>query len=309
MTRAMILAAGLGTRLRPLTDLCAKPALPVRGIPIIACLLELLKSHAVTQVIVNLHHNAETVRQAVDAFRPSGIEVVFSDEHVPLGTGGGIRKAREFLMESDPCLVLAGDMLLDLDLNDVISRHRKRGDLATLVLREDSRVDRFGSIGIAKGGAVRRIAKSMDLGQEHTAGIFTGVRVFSRRALESLPEREVFEDLRDWLVPLLEAGTEGVTGDLLSRDRCSWQPVGTPDEYLRANFQTPELSYFDLDARARKRGVRLLDELVIGARAQVDDGAQLTRCVVWDGESIPTGTRASNGVFARGRFISWGEPV
>ena len=309
MTRAMILAAGLGTRLRPLTDLCAKPALPVRGIPVIASLLELLKSHAVTQVIVNLHHRPETVRQAVDAFKPSGIEVAFSHEHAPLGTGGGIRKVREFLMESDPCLVVAGDMLLDLDLGDVISRHRTRGDLATLVLREDSRVGRFGSIGIAKGGAVRRIAKSVDLGQEYTAGIFTGVRVFSRRALESLPEREVFEDLRDWLVPLLEAGTEGVTGDLLSRDRCRWEPVGTPDEYLRANFHSPELSYFDIDARARKRGVRLLDELVIGARAQVDEGAQLTRCVVWDGESIPTETRASNGVFAGGRFISWGEPV
>ncbi len=304
----MILAAGLGTRLRPLTDLCAKPALPVRGIPLIASLLELLNSHAVTQVIVNLHHKPETIRQAVEAFKPSGIEVVYSDEASPLGTGGGIRQAREFLMESDPCLVLAGDMLLDLDLGDVISRHRQREDLATLVLLQDSRVDRFGSIGIAKGGAVRRIAKSLNLGHEHAAGLFTGVRVFSRRALEGLPERESFEDLRDWLVPALEAGTPGVTGDLLTPDHCNWQPVGTPAEYLEANFRTPDLRYFDCDAKARERGVELRADLVIGADAHVEAGAQLSRCVVWDGESVRGDTRAADGVFAQGRFISCGEP-
>jgi mannose-1-phosphate guanylyltransferase len=307
MTRAMILSAGLGTRLRPLTDLCAKPALPVRGIPVIASLLELLKYHGVSQVIVNLHHKPDTVRQAIEAFKPSGIEVEYSEEASPLGTGGGIRHAREFLIESDPCLVMAGDMLLDLDLNDVISRHRIRGDLATLVLREDSRVDRFGSIGIAKGGAVRRIAESMDLGHEHAAGIFTGVRVFSRRALESLPERECFEDLRDWLVPALNAETQGITGDLISPDRCSWQPVGTPAEYLQANFRAPELSYFDLDAAARERGVELRDDQVIGANAQVDKAAQLHRCVVWDGESVPADAVATDAVFAGGHFIACGE--
>ncbi|MBW1886045.1 MAG: NDP-sugar synthase, partial [Deltaproteobacteria bacterium] len=298
----------LGTRLRPLTDLCAKPALPVRGIPVIASLLELLNSHRVTEVIINLHHKPKSIRQAVEAFKPSGMEVVYSDESSPLGTGGGIRQAREFLMESDHCLVMAGDMLLDLDLAGVISRHHQRGDLATLVLREDSRVDRFGSIGIAKGGAVRRIAESLNLGHEDAAGVFTGVRVFSRQALESLPERESFEDLRDWLVPALESGTPGVTGDLLAPDGCSWQPVGTPAEYLQANFQSPDLTYFDSDAKARERGVELHDDLVIGADAHVGAGAQLSRCVIWDGESVPADTKATDGVFAQGRFISCGEP-
>ncbi|MCP4035751.1 MAG: nucleotidyltransferase family protein, partial [bacterium] len=219
MTRAMILAAGLGKRLRPLTETCAKPALPVRGIPVIATLLELLKSHGISEVVANLHHQPETVRRAVREFKPSGMEVSFSEERAPLGTGGGIRGVREFLMESDPCLVIAGDMLLDLDLSGVISRHCEREDLATLVLREDSRVGRFGSIGIGRGGAVRRIAESFDLGQECAAGVFTGVRIFSRRVLETLPEREVFEDLRDWLGPMLDSGHEGVTGELLAADR------------------------------------------------------------------------------------------
>lgn len=306
MTRAMILAAGLGLRMRPLSELCAKPALPVRGTPVIAYLLELLKSHGVREVMVNLHHRKDSVRQAVRDFQPSGIEVSFSDEPEPLGTGGGIRRARDFLMQSDPCVVLAGDMLLDLDLAGLVSRHRRRGDLATLVLREDSRVDRFGSIGISKGGAVRRIAESFDLGGEHAAGVFTSVRVLSKAALETLPERECFEDLRDWLVPMLKDNTDGITGELLAPDRCSWEPVGTPEEYLAANFRSPTLSFIDSDARARERGVKLEQALVVGARARLGKGTKLTRCVVWDGETVPDGTVARDGVFAQGRFISCG---
>ena len=85
--------------------------------------------------------------------------------------------------------------------------------------------------------------------------------------------------------------------------------MGTPTEYLRANFQPPELPYFDYDEKARASGVRLHDELVIGAGARVDEGSHLTRCIVWDGESVPAGTTATDGVFADGRFIPCGEPA
>jgi NDP-sugar pyrophosphorylase family protein len=126
----MILAAGLGTRLRPLSHLCAKPAMPVRGIPVIAYLLSLLRAHGVEEVIVNLHHRPDSIRDAVERFGPAGLEVHYSVEEAPLGTGGGIRRAAEFLRESDPSIVLAGDMLLDVDLGHLIELHRARGDAA-----------------------------------------------------------------------------------------------------------------------------------------------------------------------------------
>ncbi len=135
--------------------------------------------------------------------------------------------------------MLAGDMLLDFDLSDVISRHTARQDLATLVLLEDSRADRFGSIGIGKGGAVRRIASSLDLGGETAAGLFTGVRVFSREALERFPEVNVFEDVRDWMLPELTEGNDRIRGEIYSGATCTWEPVGTLDEYLHANMEAP----------------------------------------------------------------------
>jgi mannose-1-phosphate guanylyltransferase len=302
--RAMILAAGLGTRLRPFSELRAKPALPVRGIPVIGYLLELLASHGIQEVIVNLHHLPDTIRRAVAEFTPRGMQIEFSEEEAPLGTGGGIRRAAGFLRESEPSLVLAGDMLLDLDLGALVARHRDRQDLTTLVLRRDSRAGRFGTIGIDEEQRVRRIAESFDLGGESDSGVFVGVRVLASRIFDSLPERDSFEDLRDWLAPALAAGEDRIRGDVFASQTCVWEPVGTPAEYLDANLTPEPLSFMDPEALAISRGTRFADSVVIGSGAQVDTGAQLTRTVVWENERVPAGIEASDGVFARGKFRS-----
>ena len=302
--RAMILAAGLGTRLRPLTELRAKPALPVRGIPVIGYLLELLARHGIDEVIVNLHHLPETIRQAVADFTPRGMRVEFSEEEAPLGTGGGVRRAAGFLRESDPSLVLAGDMILDLDLGALVARHRDRQDLTTLVLRRDSRADRFGTIGIDEEQRVRRIAGSFDLGGESDCGVFVGVRVLASRIFDSLPERDSFEDLRDWLAPALAAGEDRIRGDIFTPQTCVWEPVGTPREYLDANLAPQPLSFMDPQALAISRGTRFADAVVIGSGARVDTGARLTRAVVWENERVPAEIEASDGVFAGGEFRS-----
>ena len=297
----MILAAGLGTRLRPLTEVCAKPALPVRGVPVIATLLEFLAHHDIREVVINLHYLPETVRSAVERWCPPDVDVHYSEESEPLGTGGGIRQARSFLMESETSVVLAGDMLLDFDLTGVISRHIEREDLATLVVLEDSRVDRFGSIGVGKGGAVRRIASSLDLGGESAAGLFTGVRVFSREALEAFPEERVFEDLRDFALPALERGSERIRAELYSGAECTWEPVGTTAEYLHANMHTPRLSYLDLDDRARRGGVRFEGDNILGRDSAVAAGARLERCIVFEGEHVDSGCVARDAALAGGR--------
>ena len=205
--RAMILAAGLGTRMRPLSDLCAKPALPVRGRPVISLLLSYLARHGVEEVMINLHHRPETVREAVERDCPESLRIEWSEEATPLGTGGGIRRAASFLRETELCVVLAGDMLLDLDLGGVVARHRASGRDATLVLREDERTSRFGSIGLDEKGRVARLGAPLPGREERAAGLFTGLRIFSREILAHWPSQLVFEDLRDWLVPaILERG-------------------------------------------------------------------------------------------------------
>jgi len=314
--RAMILAAGLGTRMRPLTDLCAKPALPVRGRPLIGWLLAWLQHHGVREVLVNLHHRPESLRRAVADFLPTGMRVVYSEESEPLGTGGGIRRAADFLRESDPSVVLAGDMLFDADLGALVEHHRERRAACTLVLRRDPRSETFGSIGIDARDRLRRISRRFDLGGEQRAGVFVGVRLLSADLLDSLPDRESFEDLSDWLAPLLAAGADDILGTLLEAADCAWEPVGTPAEYLAVNLAPPRLSYLDPTGTGATSGVppgtQVLGtnaDLILGAGARLGAGAILERSVVWAGEQVPAGFRGTGGVFAGGSFYSCSHSV
>ena len=301
--RAMIVAAGLGTRLAPLTHTLPKPAVPVRGLPIVAYTLALLARHGVEEVILNVHHLPDALREAALAHCPAGVALHFSHETELLDTGGGIRRAAAFLRESDPCLIVGGDMLLDADLGALLRAHRE-GDALTMLLREDPRDAEFGSVGVDLDGVVRRIGSRFDFrsepAEECRAGIYVWANVVSARALDTLPDREVFSHIDHWLAPRLAEGSRDVRGVFLP---CTWEPVGTLPEYLRANLDPPALSFWDTDERARARGVRFVSGNVVGAGAEVGAGASLDRVVVWDGERIPAGFEGRDGVFAGGRWV------
>jgi len=304
--RAMIVAAGLGTRMRPLSWLRPKPALPVRGLPLVAYPLAWLARHGVDEVILNLHHLPERLREAAEAHCPPGLRLHFSHEPTLLGTGGGIRRVAHFLRESDPSLILGGDMLADADLTALVALHRARGDSVTMLLRDDARAPAFGTIGVDAEGHVRRIARRFDLGGEIRAGLYTWVNVVAARSFEDLPERDVFSHLDDWWAPALARGAHDIRG-VVAGDRpgdpaCVWEPVGTLAEYLAVNLSPPRLSYLDADAVAARLGTRFAPGLVLGAGARLGAGAHLERAVVWDGEEVPAGLQARGGVFAGGVF-------
>ncbi len=303
--RAMIVAAGLGTRLRPLSGLRPKPALPVRGIPLIAYTLALLARHGVTQVVVNAHHLPEILMDAARRHCPAGIELRFSIETELLDTGGGIRRVADFLRESDPCLIVAGDMLFDADLSALVAKQRERRDAWTLLLREgDPREPRFGSLGVDAEGRLRRIGQRFDLGGEMRAGIYSWVNVVAARAFDSLPAREIFSHLDHWIAPQLASGAADIRGEILAAKAFCWEPVGTPAEYLKVNLEPTHLSYQQAIAGAQRAGARIVGDVVIGANATLGSGVRLQRAVVWDGERVPDGLEASNGVFAGGVFHS-----
>lgn len=309
--RAMILCAGLGTRLQPLSGLCAKPAMPVMGLPVVGYLLRLLQRHGVSEVLLNLHYLPHTIERAVARFAPPGMEIRYSREPALLGTGGGIRAAADFLRESDPSLVLAGDMLLDADLGELVRRHRARADRVTLLLRRDLRAARFGTVGLDAELSVRQIGSRFDVSGATDQGLFTSSRLFASRAFDSLPERDCFEDLMDWFAPLIAQGARDIRGELLDDSSCIWEPVGTPAEYLGVNLLPPRLSYLEPEEVATLTGTLRENDVVLGAGARLAKGAQLRRAVVWEGETVPPSVRASDGVFAGGEFhpCGGGDPA
>ena len=154
--KAMILAAGLGTRLRPLTDTTPKPLLPVAGTPMIVWNLLLLKRHGIRDVIINLHHLGTMISQALGDGSALGMRILYSHEPVILGTGGGIKQA-EAHFNGEPVLILNGDTLFELDLGALRTFHRERHAAATLVLRKDPEAARWGLVEVTDRGEVVRI--------------------------------------------------------------------------------------------------------------------------------------------------------
>ena len=300
----MILAAGLGKRLRPLSDLCAKPAMPVRGIPVIAHTLTWLARHDVNEVIVNLHHLPDTVRDSLERHRPDGVLIRYSEEPELLGTGGAMQAVADFLSDSDPSIVVAGDMLVDLDLSAAVARHQERQDAYTLLVRDgDPRAESFGTLGADAEDSLVRIGRRFDLGREVRRGLFMGIRIVSARCLGDWPEARSFEDLSDWLAPQLRAGRRDVRVDWIPCEASLWEPVGTTEEYLAVNLDPPRLSYRDEipgEAQARVHP----EELIVGSGAHMEPGAYLERVVIWPGERVPGDARARNGVWAGGRFVA-----
>jgi len=188
--KAMVLAAGLGTRLRPLTETTPKPLLPIAGRPILVWNLLLLKRHGITDVIVNLHHLGEQIVQTIGDGSRLGLRVAYSHEPEIQDTGGGIRQAAPFLKDG-PFLVLNGDTLSACDLTDLIAAHRAGKALATLALREDPDTSRWGPVTVDADSRILQINGVPPLAPQArplpTPCMFAGIHVLEPEILDAIP--------------------------------------------------------------------------------------------------------------------------
>src|SRR5918993_226692 len=148
--RAMILAAGYGTRLWPLTIDRAKPAIPFMGRPLVGYVAEYLARHGVREVVVNLHHRPESVRAALGDGTRFGVRLHYVEEHDILGTSGALDNARH-LLEGDTFVVINGKLATDIDLGAALETHRRTDALATLVLLENPKRERFSTVDVKDG--------------------------------------------------------------------------------------------------------------------------------------------------------------
>ena len=299
----MILAAGLGTRMAPLTQHVPKPALPILGEPMILRMIRQLMAQGVERVVVNVHAHPAVMAEAVAA-APGPVEI--SVEPELLGSLGGIRAARRHLAGPEPFLVLNADMVVDIDLAQLARSHRESGALATLLLREDPRKQAFGTIGYEEDGAVRRITDQISLGSEKGSGLFTGVQLLSPAVLERVPERPVSHLMQDLYVPLLRDGARVMAAHM--DPSSAWWPVGTPRELLDTNLlaldaelaRTPRAEPVLADPSARIEG-SVVGPAWIGASAHVAAGARLGPGVVVDARvEVPHGLVASEMLFLCG---------
>ncbi len=227
--KAMILAAGLGTRLRPLTNTIPKPLLPVGGTPLIVWNLLLLKRHGFRHVVINLHHLGPMIEQALGTGSKFGIRIVYSREPVILGTGGGIKQAEPHF-SGEPVLILNGDTLVEMDLESLRDFHRTRNAAATLVLREDSDAARWGLVEVGEKEHILRITgKGLIDSVPTMSRMFAGIHILHPRLLRQVP-KGIASSIIDPYVKAIEQGEPVLGYDLQGY----WSDIGTAERYAQA---------------------------------------------------------------------------
>jgi NDP-sugar pyrophosphorylase family protein len=304
--KAMVLAAGLGTRMRPLSSLVAKPVLPVLNRPLLAFTLDALRRAGVDEAIVNTHHLPATVRSALGDGRDFGVRLGYSHERTILGTGGGPRRVLDRLGRG-PVLIVNGDMLFDFDLRALVREHRRSGAAVTLGVRPMPRGGRYAPVVVGRGGEVTWLrGASAAPPRSGRRTLFTGLHVVDPALFARLPPGPS-DSVADLYSRLIAEGRGDVVKAFALEG--AWYDLGSPRLYLRAQLEL---------LRARFRGARAVDptariaadarvrEAVIGAGCVVAPGARVERSVLWPGAVVGPGAVVQDAVLARGAVVPRG---
>lgn len=306
--RALVLAAGLATRLRPLTVRRPKALLPVLGEPLIARTLARLEAFGVEATAVNLHHCGEDIVRTLGA-RFGKMELVYSREEAVLGTLGALAPLRDFLAAADLVLLVNGDTLCDWPFAELVERHVSAGVEATLLLTERADPASFGGVGVDAGGYVVSYPGAPAKVEVACERVFAGCHVFGPDLLARVPRgrSEIVADLWPGLV-----GSSQLAAHVSS---APWHDLGTPRRYLDALLEEVVREGIDsrgwiaagaqVSSRARvvggvvergarvEAGARCRDCALLGG-ATVAGGADLERVLLAEGVAVPAGLHLSD---------------
>jgi NDP-sugar pyrophosphorylase family protein len=305
--KAMILAAGLGTRLRPLTEEISKPMVPIVNRPVMEHIVDLLSRHDFKDIYVNLHYYPDIITKHFADGARWGVSITYSYEEELLGTAGGIKKLENEL-KGDTLLVISGDALTDIDLTGLIEYHKGHGAIATLVVTPVDDPSKYGVVITDDRNRIIGFQEkpSREAAKSHVAN--SGIYVFEPEVLEMIPAGS-FHDFGSQLFPrFLEENIDfyGYIHDDY------WNDVGSFEEYKAGNFDAltgkvkvripgvriGEDVWIGEDTVIEegvmmvgpicigshchvKRGARLVGPLVVGDRTVIDEGATLYRGIKW----------------------------
>jgi mannose-1-phosphate guanylyltransferase len=324
--QAVILAGGMGTRLRPLTLHRPKPVVPLVNVPFLQHQLALLGAHGVTDVILSVSHMPDVIRSTMGDGGAAGVRLRYVVEAEPLGTAGGVRNAADLV--EGRVVVLNGDILTDVDLRAMLDAHEARGAKASIYLTPVENPTAYGLVELAADGRVRRFLEKPGWDEVTTNTINAGVYVLERELLDLIPKGQAYSMEREFFPMLLERHVPFL-GHV---PRAYWLDIGTAAKYLQAHqdlldrlVQSPASPpgrrvqegwldpTADLHSTVRLRapvvigaGCRLEADVVVGPGAvlgpgcRLGAGSQVEGAVLWDAVEVGAGARLHGSLVGRG---------
>ena len=287
--RAIVLSAGYGTRLWPLTEDRTKPAIPILGKPLVGYVAEYLARYGIDEIVVNLHHRPESVRRALGDGSRFGVKLHYVEEPVILGTSGALDNTREFF-ERETFVVINGKIITDIDLDAALETHRNANALATLVLLPNTRRERFSVVG-TEGGHVQRFG-GMPVESDSEPLMFTGIQILEPRIFEYIP-RGVFSHSTTDVYPQAIAKGEVVAAHVASG---KWRELSTLKRYLDISVELLKESGETYFAGPNANISGRVTDSILWDNVQVADRAHVNRAVLADNVKVSAGEVIENAV-------------
>lgn len=288
ISRAFILGAGLGTRLRPLTSVLPKPLIPFFHEPLVLHSMRRCHECGIREFIINTHHLAEAWDQVFPGRVWNGCPVHFSHEPILLDSGGGVKKIEPWASPEEPLLVVNGDMAATFDLHRLLEDHARNRPAVTLALRTsgDKR-----NVGFNPSSSLVTDMRHA-LGRDPGSCQFTGAYCMEPDVFSHIPSHEAVSIIPVFLDYIRQGRLRGVLAD-----DGLWMDMGTPEAYIQAHLDFPS-SAPRIHPDANVSPHASVDAAsVIGPRAVVEEGCRLRECIVWPGVRVPAGTCAERRIF------------
>ena len=306
--KAMILAAGFGTRLFPLTIDRTKPAIPFLGKPLVGYVAEYLAQFGISEVVVNLHHQPQSVRDALGDGSDFGVKIDYTLEQPKiLGTAGALDNSREHL-DGDTFLVVNGKIITDIDIAAAVETHHSTGALATMVLKPNHKRERFTIVETndrfvtSFGDFAGPVTKHELRDTEHeivTPLMFTGIHILDPRVFDYVP-RGVYSDIvPTFYDPALKRG-EKIAAHVTD---ASWYELSTIPRYLDISLAMMHGGDVHFGRDCRMSGAASLKDSVIWDNVTIGDGATLYRTIIADGVTILPGEHFENAAIVRADMV------
>jgi mannose-1-phosphate guanylyltransferase len=296
--KAMILAAGKGTRVRPITHTIPKPMIPILQKPVMEFLLELLRQHGFTEIMVNVSHLAEEIENYFRDGQRFGVQIAYSFEGRiedgeligdALGSAGGLKKIQSFQpFFDDTFVVLCGDALIDLDLSEAVRRHREKGAMASLITKRvpKDQVSSYGVVVTDADGRVRSFQEKPAVDEAASDMINTGIYIFEPEVLNYVPEGTPFDIGSDLFPRLVAAGAPFYALPM----EFEWVDIGKVPDYWQAirsvlqgqvrQVQIPGQEvrpgiYTGLNVAANWDRIKVEGPIYVGGMTRIEDGATI----------------------------------
>src|SRR5688572_26908869 len=285
--KAVLMAGGEGSRLRPLTINRPKPMVPIADRPVMGHIVELLKLHGITELVVTLQYLANVIQDQFGDGSSLGVQIEYSVEESPLGTAGSVKNAEHLLQE--PFLVISGDALTDIDLSGLICFHKEKGALATLTLQHVGNPLEYGVIITDEDAAITQFLEKPSWGELFSDTVNTGIYMLDPKVFDYIEEGAVVDWSKDVFPAMLEQG-ERLFGYIADG---YWTDVGTLHEYMRATAD-----YVGGRVKLPRVGRRIYDEVWVNGDVEIADDAHMQGPIY-----LGHGVKIKSGAISRGPAV------